>query len=285
MGGFPQLTEDDFRQFENCLNEIISRSGGSLALLVEKAGHLICKAGGIDDVEPSVFATLASNAYNATAFMANMLTESRFSMMFQQGAKYNTIILDVDEHCIVVVVFKSSKNVATVRYYASVIIPKIAEQLQVAKNRGTASYDLTDLNVTDVASLFSMEKKENVGGSKTGLVESVDNADPLAKTAVSSAISDNEINKEEKINTSSHNPEMESQNMAKKAPYIIDVEPGKYYWCSCGLSRTQPFCDGSHKGTEFRPLLVEIDKTQKKAFCGCKKTKNPPYCDGTHSKL
>jgi CDGSH-type Zn-finger protein len=70
-----------------------------------------------------------------------------------------------------------------------------------------------------------------------------------------------------------------------KQPVAMDLDAGTYYWCACGKSSNQPFCDGSHKGTEFVPLKFEIEDTKKVWLCGCKQTKNPPYCDGTHKKL
>ncbi|WP_312425555.1 CDGSH iron-sulfur domain-containing protein [Lacrimispora sp.] len=73
---------------------------------------------------------------------------------------------------------------------------------------------------------------------------------------------------------------------AKKAPYAADVEEGKtYYWCACGRSESQPFCDGSLKGTDITPLAFTAEKTETIYLCGCKKTKNPPFCDGTHQSL
>ncbi|MBE9040731.1 CDGSH iron-sulfur domain-containing protein [Oscillatoriales cyanobacterium LEGE 11467] len=73
--------------------------------------------------------------------------------------------------------------------------------------------------------------------------------------------------------------------IADTKPILIDLEPGTYYWCSCGESSKQPFCDGSHSGTEFAPLKIEIDEAKKEALCQCKYTKNPPFCDGSHSQL
>jgi len=73
--------------------------------------------------------------------------------------------------------------------------------------------------------------------------------------------------------------------IAQKSPYVLDMEPGKKAWCSCGLSTSQPFCDGSHKGTGFSPVIVAIEDAKKVAWCGCKQSSNPPYCDGSHSKL
>jgi len=74
--------------------------------------------------------------------------------------------------------------------------------------------------------------------------------------------------------------------IAQKAPYPVEVEAGKtYYWCSCGKSQSQPFCDGSHKGSEFSPMAFTAEKSETKYFCGCKMSANKPFCDGAHAKL
>ncbi len=74
--------------------------------------------------------------------------------------------------------------------------------------------------------------------------------------------------------------------VAQKSPYPIAVEAGKsYYWCSCGKSASQPFCDGSHKGSEFAPIQFKADTSKTVYFCGCKATANAPLCDGRHAKL
>jgi CDGSH iron-sulfur domain-containing protein 3 len=78
---------------------------------------------------------------------------------------------------------------------------------------------------------------------------------------------------------------MEKPKIAQKSPYVLDMEAGSYFWCACGQSAKQPFCDGSHKTTEFKPIKVSIEHVEKKAWCGCKQTSNPPFCDGAHKKL
>lgn len=67
--------------------------------------------------------------------------------------------------------------------------------------------------------------------------------------------------------------------------YVKEEEAGTYWWCVCGQSKNQPYCDGSHKGTEFSPLKVELKEDKRVVWCGCKKTCNAPFCDGSHKKL
>jgi CDGSH-type Zn-finger protein len=78
---------------------------------------------------------------------------------------------------------------------------------------------------------------------------------------------------------------MANPEIPQKEPFGLQLEPGTYWWCACGRSKNQPFCDGSHKGTGFEPVKTEITSGKKVWLCGCKHTKNPPFCDGTHSSL
>lgn len=79
---------------------------------------------------------------------------------------------------------------------------------------------------------------------------------------------------------------MDVPHIAQKSPYAVDVEAGKdYYWCACGQSKKQPFCDGSHKGGSFTPVKFTAAETKTAWLCGCKQTKNQPFCDGTHKAL
>jgi CDGSH-type Zn-finger protein len=78
---------------------------------------------------------------------------------------------------------------------------------------------------------------------------------------------------------------MNEPKRAADSPFAVEVEAGKsYFWCACGQSNKQPFCDGSHKGSEFTPLKFDATESKKVFFCGCKATQNQPLCDGSHNK-
>ena len=74
--------------------------------------------------------------------------------------------------------------------------------------------------------------------------------------------------------------------IAQKSPYAVAVEAGRnYYWCACGQSKNQPFCDGSHKGSSFTPVKWDATESKTVYFCGCKHSGKGALCDGTHNKL
>lgn len=73
---------------------------------------------------------------------------------------------------------------------------------------------------------------------------------------------------------------------ADMSPYLVEVEAGEtYFWCSCGRSQNQPFCDGSHAGTDKTPKPFKAERTEAINLCGCKHTMDPPFCDGSHHVL
>lgn len=78
---------------------------------------------------------------------------------------------------------------------------------------------------------------------------------------------------------------MTEPEIAEKGPVGLELEPGTYWWCRCGRSDEQPFCDGTHKGTGLEPVKFEVDEEDTYWLCQCKHTADQPFCDGTHSDL
>ncbi|MEL6384549.1 MAG: CDGSH iron-sulfur domain-containing protein [Cyanobacteria bacterium J06626_18] len=78
---------------------------------------------------------------------------------------------------------------------------------------------------------------------------------------------------------------MSEPKIADTKPAVMELEPGDYWYCTCGNSENQPFCNGAHKGTSFTPLKFTIEEKKQVALCQCKHTGNAPFCDGSHAKL
>ena len=78
---------------------------------------------------------------------------------------------------------------------------------------------------------------------------------------------------------------MSDPKVAAEVPAVLELDAGTYHWCACGLSQNQPYCDGSHAGTDFSPVKLELPEGKRVALCQCKHTDNPPLCDGSHARL
>jgi len=78
---------------------------------------------------------------------------------------------------------------------------------------------------------------------------------------------------------------MAEPRIADRKPAVLELDPGTYWWCACGRSKNQPWCDGSHKGTEFAPIETHIEECKRYALCCCKAAASKPFCDGTHKRL
>ena len=150
----PELNEEDMVLFDAVLSELLEKSEASVALLIERAGYLIRQAGDQAGFAPVQVATLVSNAFAATEFMANLIHEPDFPGMYQQGATTSTVTLTVDASCLLFIAFPSQIGVGAVKYYAVDAVRRLAAQLEIARNRGGRGLDLADMNPADVGEVF-----------------------------------------------------------------------------------------------------------------------------------
>jgi predicted regulator of Ras-like GTPase activity (Roadblock/LC7/MglB family) len=159
MGQFPSLNQEDIDHIDAVLRDLLRKSEANIALLVEKAGYLIHQCGNPNQIDTTTFATLGSNAYNAVQFMASLVNENNFSSMYQQGESYSTLMLNIDENSLLVIVFPTHLTVGSMKYYAAPAVRSISSRILVASERAPGSgIDLSDLDPKDVQVLF--QRKE-----------------------------------------------------------------------------------------------------------------------------
>ena len=155
MGQFPQLIQEDIDALDAAMCELLKKSEANVALLVEKAGYLIHQCGSQESMDATTFATLGSNAYNAVQFMAQLVNESNFTSMYQQGERFSTLMVNVDENSLLVIVFPTHLTVGSMKYYAAPAAKAIGECIQLASARAPGTgLDLSDLDPADVQTLF-----------------------------------------------------------------------------------------------------------------------------------
>ena len=154
----PELNEEDMALFDTVLHDLLEKSEATVALLVERAGYLIRQAGEQAGLEPVSVATLVSNAFAATEFMANLIQESDFPGMYQQGATTSTLTLNIDASCLLFIAFPSQLGVGAIKYYAADAVRNLAGQLEIARKRGGKGLDLADLNPNDAREIFRKEQ-------------------------------------------------------------------------------------------------------------------------------
>ena len=155
MATLPQLIEEDVQQLDSVLRELLTQSDGTSALLIDKGGFLIAQAGDARQFDFTTIAALASGAYMANQTIANLVHETNFNSVYQQGEKFSMFAICVDEHCLLVVIFKAGVSVGVVKYFSVPAAAKIAAQLKIAEEREPgAGLDLSVLNLADPSEFF-----------------------------------------------------------------------------------------------------------------------------------
>ena len=155
MTTLPQLVEEDVQCLDDALQGLLEKTDARTALLIDKGGFLITGQGDRDQFDLTTIAALASGAYLANQTIANLVQEPSFNTVYQQGENHSLLVLSVDEHCLLVVIFTARISVGAVKYFAQPAARQIAAQMTVARQRDPdAGLDLSVLNVADTAGLF-----------------------------------------------------------------------------------------------------------------------------------
>ena len=155
MATLPQLIEEDIRQIDSALNDLLAKSEATSALIMDKGGFLITQCGEVRRFDFTTLGALAAAMYAATQGIASLVNEVNFSSVYQQGENFSLLVHNVDEHCLLVVIFRAQISVGAVKFYALNTISDVARQLQAAQARTPGEgFDLSVLNIADTADLF-----------------------------------------------------------------------------------------------------------------------------------
>jgi predicted regulator of Ras-like GTPase activity (Roadblock/LC7/MglB family) len=155
MVTIPPLVEEDVEQLGAALQELLTKSDATTAMVIDKAGFLIAKAGHLRQFDLTTIAALASGAYAANQTIASLVRERNFSSIYQQGDKYSMLVMNVDEHCLLVAIFQAAVGVGIVKYFAASTCTRIAEQMKAAQKREPAAgFDLSAINLADASGVF-----------------------------------------------------------------------------------------------------------------------------------
>src|SRR5215470_14208960 len=159
MPTLPQLIEEDVQRLDEILRELLAQTDAATALVIDKGGFLICNCGDGDQFDLTTIAALASGAYMANQTIANLVHETNFNSVYQQGEKHSMFVMSVDDYCMLVVIFRAQVSVGVVKYFSGPATARIAEQLQVAQQRDpSAGLDLSVLNLADTSDLFKKRR-------------------------------------------------------------------------------------------------------------------------------
>jgi predicted regulator of Ras-like GTPase activity (Roadblock/LC7/MglB family) len=156
----PQLLEEDIKYLDRTLQDLLTSSEAGVACIIDKGGFLITHSGDAGDFDLTTIAALASGAYLANQTIANLVEEENFDSVYQQGETFSMLTHNVDEHCLLLIIFPATVSVGAVKYFANRAVGRVARQLEVAHDRDPeGGLDLSVLNVADASEFFV--KKES----------------------------------------------------------------------------------------------------------------------------
>jgi hypothetical protein len=155
MSTLPQLIEEDIQQLGATLRELNAQADATTSLVIDKGGFLIANAGDDQQFDLTTIGALASGAFMASQTIAGLVNEKNFNSTYQQGEKFSMFVINVDEHCLLAVIFQSQSGVGVVKFYANFAVKMIAQQLSLAQARSPqAGLDLSALNATNPQDFF-----------------------------------------------------------------------------------------------------------------------------------
>ena len=155
MVTLPQLVEEDVQQLDDALRELLMQCDGTTALLADKGGFLITHQGDARQFDLTTIAALASGAYMANQTIANLVHETQFDSVYQQGERFSLFVRNADEHSLLIVIFKAQRSVGAVKYFAASTCERIAGQMHLARARNPhGGVDLSELNLADASDIF-----------------------------------------------------------------------------------------------------------------------------------
>jgi predicted regulator of Ras-like GTPase activity (Roadblock/LC7/MglB family) len=158
MSTLPQLIEEDVQRLDDVLRELLAQTDATTALVIDKGGFLISSCGDSRQFDLTTIAALASGAYMANQTIANLVHETNFNSVYQQGEKHSMFVLSVDDYCMLVVIFRSQVSVGVIKYFSAPAAVGVAEQLQAAQQRDpSGGLDLSVLNVADTSDFFKRQ--------------------------------------------------------------------------------------------------------------------------------
>ena len=158
MPTLPQLIEEDVSELNSAMQDLLLKSDAATALIIDKGGFIITQCGRAHELDTTTLAALSAASFAATEGIATLVGESNFSTSYQQGEHSSLLLMNVDESCLLSLIFKASLSVGAIKYYAADTIQKVAVQLTKAHLRSpSAGLDLSMLNLADPSPVFKMK--------------------------------------------------------------------------------------------------------------------------------